>query len=239
VDSIVSLSGDADTYFNANDQAEMRVRDNGDYRVTFKSGRCQQVVVDDLPRPLVLSAPWQVSFNKAYGYDGTLEFPELIDWKNHSSEQVKYYSGTATYQTRFSVVRSMLRKDQSLVLDLGQVAVAARVFVNGQDEGVLWKAPYQVDISDVVTAGENQLTLEVTNVWTNRLIGDERYPDTSGYRARDNKMPDWYTDNQAPPASQRLTFCATPFYKASDELASSGLIGPVRITINKIVILDR
>jgi len=238
VNSIVSISRSADAYLNADQQAELCVHSNGDYRITFKSGRSEQVVVDDLPQPLAFTTPWQVSFDKAYGYGGALEFPELVDWKDHPSEEVKYYSGTAIYQTQFNITRSMLGKDQLLMLDLGEVAVAARVFVNGQDLGVLWKAPYQVDISDAVKAGKNQVTVDVSNVWTNRLIGDERYPDTSGYSARGNTMPDWYTDNQAPPESQRLTFCATPFYKASDPLVSSGLIGPVRIVTTKAIALS-
>lgn len=238
VDNIVSLSGAADSTLNADHKAQLRVHGNGDYRIAFQSGRSLQFVVDDMPPPVVLTAPWTVSFDPAYGYDGVVEFTELIDWKDHASEAVKYYSGTATYETVFDVTGTMLGKGHQLVIDLGQVAVAARIFVNGQDLGVLWQAPYQVDITEAARAGENQLTMEVTNVWTNRLIGDERYPDTSGYKARGRTMPDWYTANQAPPPSQRLTFCATPFYKASDPLVPSGLIGPVQIVVYRAVVLE-
>jgi len=104
---------------------------------------------------------------------------------------------------------------------------------------ILWKASYYVDISDAVVDGENNLILEVTNVWTNRLIGDAKLPDTNGYNVRQSRMPDWYTNNQKPPASQRLTFVTYPHVKASDHLVSSGLVGTVRIIVKRPLLWTR
>ncbi len=42
--------------------------------------------------------------------------------------------------------------------------------------GILWKAPYQVDVTSALKAGANQLEIKVTNEWTNRLIGDRLAP---------------------------------------------------------------
>ena len=47
--------------------------------------------------------------------------------------------------------------------------------LNGQDLGILWKAPFRVDITKVAKAGDNELEVRVTNLWPNRLIGDEQY----------------------------------------------------------------
>ena len=53
----------------------------------------------------------------------------------------------------------------------------ARVTLNGKEAGVAWKAPFMLDITETVAAGENALKVEVANLWTNRLIGDAQTPD--------------------------------------------------------------
>ncbi|MFC1761766.1 glycosyl hydrolase [Planctomycetota bacterium] len=242
VDPVVSVAGQyaQDTTFSLNEQskAELTVSKNGKYAVQYQSGRQLNSVVDDVIEPVIVTGPWQVSFDKFYGYDATLEFPHLIDWKDHASDEVKYYSGTATYRIDFNYKSGNRQSNKQVMLDLGQVEVAARVIVNGRDKGVLWKAPYCVDISDALVDGNNELTLEVTNVWTNRLIGDAKLPDTIGYKVQQSRMPDWYTDNQKPPANERLTFTVYPHVKASDSLVSSGLMGPVRIVVLKTIVVD-
>ena len=44
----------------------------------------------------------------------------------------------------------------------------------------LWKPPFRLDISDVVKSGKNELEVKVTNLWVNRLIGDEHFPAWEG-----------------------------------------------------------
>lgn len=101
----------------------------------------------------------------------------------------------------------------------------------------LWKAPYTIDVSSFISKGKNQLTIELTNLWVNRLIGDEHYPNTSGYDINKPDMPEWYVQNKPMPASKRLTFCAYPFYTKSDQLMPSGLLGPVKIkSVQKIYV---
>ena len=113
------------------------------------------------------------------------------------------------------------------------VAIAAEIRLNGTSLGVLWKAPFVVDITDALTEGSNTLTVAVTNNWTNRLVGDERFPDASGYSVNNKSMPAWYVTNAKPPVSQRSTFTTMPFYKATDPLLPSGLLGPVRVIFSK------
>lgn len=46
----------------------------------------------------------------------------------------------------------------------------AEVKVNGKPVGHVWKFPYRLDITDAVNPAENQLEIQVTNLWPNRLI---------------------------------------------------------------------
>src|SRR3546814_20649023 len=75
------------------------------------------------------------------------------------------------YTTLFRSAAS-LRKGRRVYLDLGRVEVLSGVTVNGKDLGVTWKEPYRVDITDVVRAGANSVSLAVTNLWANRMIAD-------------------------------------------------------------------
>lgn len=111
---------------------------------------------------------------------------------------MKYYSGTATYHTSFTV-DATLENTQKFYLDLGAVSIAARVIVNGKDLGLVWKAPFELDVTSALKEGVNDLSIEVTNLWTNRLIGDETLPDNSGYHKGDQEMPAWYTASQPQP----------------------------------------
>ncbi|MGD2095802.1 MAG: hypothetical protein PVH77_12415, partial [Phycisphaerales bacterium] len=60
--------------------------------------------------------------------------------------------------------------------NLGIVKDIAEVSVNGKVLGTLWKEPYQVDITNALKSGVNQLQIKVTNQWTNRLTGDRLAP---------------------------------------------------------------
>ena len=119
-----------------------------------------------------------------------------------------------------------------LYLDLGRVEVIAEVKVNGKPAGNLWKFPYRTEITSLVKPGENALEIEVTNLWPNRLIGDEQQsPEyeyagaTGGIRA----IPDWYAQGKPKPPSPRVGFATWKWYSKDDPLLESGLLGPVKL----------
>ena len=116
-------------------------------------------------------------------------------------------------------------KKSDLFLNLGEVCQMARVKINGKDLGVVWTAPFEVNITDVLVPGINQLDIEVANLWANRLIGDEQFPDDG---IKNNQWPEWMEKKQ-PRTSGRFTFTTFKYYKKDSELIRSGLIGPVRI----------
>jgi hypothetical protein len=106
----------------------------------------------------------------------------------------------------------------------------AEVKLNGKDLGLLWKRPFRVDLTDAAKAGDNQLEVRVTNLWPNRMIGDEHLPQDSE-RNKDGTLkswPQWVLDNKPNPTG-RFTFTSWRLWKASDPLLESGLIGPVTL----------
>ena len=100
----------------------------------------------------------------------TLTRQELFDWSQESDEQIRYYSGTATYKTTFRW-KNKPNKDQQIYLNLGTVYNLATVRVNGVDCGTIWTAPYRADITGALKKGINELEIEVTNTWANALTG--------------------------------------------------------------------
>lgn len=44
--------------------------------------------------------------------------------------------------------------------------------------GLVWAPPYDIDVTDALRPGMNQLEVDVTNEWTNRLIGDRDLPES-------------------------------------------------------------
>jgi hypothetical protein len=71
----------------------------------------------------------------------------LSSWSESSNHVVRYFSGTATYRKRITAPRSWFCPGTALTLDLGNVANLAEVTINGKPLGILWKAPYRVDLA--------------------------------------------------------------------------------------------
>ena len=129
---------------------------------------------------------------------------------------------------------------------------AGIVTVNGKTYPVLWKPPFRVDITDALggsrscaTAGEKprscatgtlDLSIRVTNLWPNRLIGDDRlYADDCEWKGVVRRgvkeigikeLPQWVKDGLPSPTG-RHTFTTWRHWDKRDELLPSGLIGPV------------
>jgi hypothetical protein len=174
---------------------------------------------------------WSLSFDPAWGTKETLNLDPLASWSDHADPLVRFYSGTATYQKTFNLADTALtEKTLPLRLDLGQVEVVARVKVNGQDCGIAWKPPYQVDVSHALRPGSNTLEIEVANTWVNRLIGDEQLPLYSKWKDHETLLewPEWFKNGHRAPGG-RFTFTTCRHYTKNSPLQPAGLLGPVRI----------
>ena len=117
-----------------------------------------------------ISGPWKVTFPPDWGAPPSVVFDQLISWTESGDSGIKYFSGTATYHNSFMADAASGKK--KIILDLGEVRDVAEVFINGKSAGILWKKPYQADITNMVKAGENELKVEIVNLWVNRLTGD-------------------------------------------------------------------
>ena len=157
----------------------------------------------DLQECLALDQPWTLTFDPKWGTDKPVVMEQLTDWTQMEDPDIRYYSGTATYETTFTMPE--VTDGRQYLLDLGGVNVMAHVWVNGTDKGVLWTDPWSVDVTDVLKAGENSLKIDVVNLWQNRLVGDEIDPE------------------------HKRTYTTFQHATKDDALLPSGLIGPVRI----------
>jgi hypothetical protein len=183
-----------------------------------------------------LGGPWQVSFDANWGGpEKPVTFAALEDWTKRPEPGIKYFSGTANYRKTFDLEPAKLAAH--LELDLGAVRHLARVNVNGKDLGVVWCAPWRVCIPPgLLKAGGNQLTIEITNVWANRLIGDEQEPPDcewlpghQGHGAYLKEFPEWLVKGQPRPSKGRYCFTTWNYFTKDSPLVASGLLGPVRL----------
>ncbi len=170
-----------------------------------------------------LNGNWQVAFDPKWGGPENITFHTLQDWTQRPESGIKYYSGMATYRKTFDLAKG--GKKAALLLQLGEVHNLARVTLNGKNLGVLWCAPWQADISNVVKEKNNLLEITVANLWPNRLTGDEQLPDDG---IKNGQWPEWLLKGQ-PRSSGRYTFSTWKFYTKDSPLLPSGLLGPVII----------
>jgi hypothetical protein len=175
-----------------------------------------------------ISGAWEVSFDPKWGGPENVTFDTLQDWTQRPETGIKYYSGIATYRKTFPV-SALPSPVSKIYLDLGVVHDMARVKLNGKDLGVVWCAPWRVEITDALKPGENQLEIEVANRWPNRMIGDKQPADAN---AREVQAPPGFLGGQKVKTG-RYTYCTHQPYKADSPLLPSGLIGPVRISASK------
>ncbi|GAA4339143.1 hypothetical protein GCM10023149_49650 [Mucilaginibacter gynuensis] len=126
-----------------------------------------------------LAGTWSVSFDPKWGGPAHTELSELKSWTDNTQDGIKYYSGTATYRKTFDLNSLKINGPKSkkrIIIDLGDVKNVAEVKLNGKNLGVVWCAPWQVDITDAVKEKGNILEVEVTNLWANRVVFDLSLP---------------------------------------------------------------
>jgi hypothetical protein len=133
------------------------------------------VVADDAaPHPtdapvdeLALDGPWRLTLRGVA--DATLSGGP-VPWTElgHAG-----FAGVGTYSTE---VHLDVQPSGTALLDLGDVGDIARVRVDGVDAGVVWTAPWQVDVTGLIRAGSNTVEVEVANAWMNRLIAEAASP---------------------------------------------------------------
>jgi hypothetical protein len=172
--------------------------------------------IKDLPAPLDVTGEWRVTF-EAY------KFPKLVkqmtvlqSWTDNPD--IRHFSGTARYELEFEVPANYLGKGRKLILDLGTVADASKVFVNGHPAGVIWKRPHQHEVTKWINPGRNFLEVRVSNRLINAVGGMKR-PEwvdkvIEKYGAY-NERREWYDTNVRE--------------YGTEDIPLAGLLGPVRL----------
>jgi hypothetical protein len=153
-----------------------------------------------------VKGPWVVSFEPNRGAPPRITLATLSSWSDSADLGVRYFSGGATYTTAVDVPAEWSRSGSRVWIDLGSVKNLAEVTVNGQALGVVWHAPFRLDVTDSLRPGPNAFSIRVTNAWVNRMIAD-----------------------QQPGAAIKYTYADIAPYHANSPLLASGLLGPVRI----------
>lgn len=108
---------------------------------------------------------------------------------------------------------------KKILLDLGNVQELSVIQINGHRFPTSWSVPFEVDITPYVREGKNDLSIDVVNMWPNRLIGDSKLP-REKRRTRTNIIK----------------------FEASDAekyLRTSGLLGPVKIKFFEKIKLEK
>ena len=189
----------------------------GTYNVTMAGGTVRTVSVPSLPAPMEITGPWTLDFPPKWGAPAQVTLDRLISWTESPDTGVKYFSGTATYHTSVTVPADLLGNGRRVYLDLGEVKNLAELSINGKALGILWKAPFRLDVTDAVKSGSNQVEIKLTNLWPNRIIGDLQVPE-----------------------DQRLTWTSVSLYKKDSPLLPSGLFGPVQlIPTERVTVADK
>jgi len=163
---------------------------------------------DDRSEPL--TGVWSVEFTA-----GGPTLPQsqtidsLSDWTTWGtdSENLRAFSGTATYKTEFDLPS---QQADAWALDLGEVCHSACVRLNGKNLGTVIASPFRVDASSAIQQGSNHLEVEVINLPANRVADLDR------------RGEDW----------KKFLFVNIkyqPFDASGWEPIASGMIGPVRL----------
>jgi hypothetical protein len=152
-----------------------------------------------------VDGPWNLSFQEHRGAPASITLDKLTSWSDSTDAGVKYFSGTGTYTKTVQASAEWFKPGATLWLDLGDVKNLAEVSVNGTSLGVVWHAPYRVDVTKALKPGKNEVTIKVVNAWVNRLIGDQQ------------------------PNATKYTYADIAPYTADSPLQPSGLLGPVMV----------
>ena len=150
-------------------------------------------------------ATWRIRFNN----NGvTMSTDQLFDWSSSPRKEIKYYSGSVTYEAGFPLKVS---SDNRVWIELNQVHDIAHVYVDGNDCGIAWTAPYRLEITQALKKKkEHQIKIVITNTWANALMGNDK--------------------GQAP---FKDIWTNAKYRRKSDRLLPTGLLGPITLIVDK------
>ncbi len=204
IDQGAGVFADGDRGFVATAPGAYTAMDSEGNRKTFAVSAAQ------LEAPA--AASWTLSFPAGWGAPSSVPVQRFESWTQSADPGIRYFSGTAVYRTTVKVPASLAASSRQVWLQLGQVREIATVRVNGREANTLWRQPFAARIDPFLRAGDNVVEVEVSNLWPNRLIGD-----------------------QQPGATRKFTRTNVRAYTADSPLLPSGILQPVLLTIGTLV----
>jgi hypothetical protein len=209
---------------------ELQAFEPGVYELASASGTAKKVEIPAVPAQREIGGSWLVRFPPERGAPSSVTLDGLFSWTDHAEAGVRYFSGTAEYEKDFEVEPERLAPDRLLHLDLGRVQCFAEVTLNGKALGTWWKPPFAGDVTALAQPGKNSLKIRVTNLWVNRLIGDEQLPDDCEWNGKTLKQwPAWLVAGTPRPSAGRIGFTTWHHFTKDSPLLESGLLGPVTL----------
>lgn len=121
---------------------------------------------------VALTNGWSISFPEtAPAIEGEFMTDTLTQWCALPVEAATETNGTGRYSVTFT--KPQTTADEWL-LSLGDVRASARVWLNGEEVGIAWAAPFTLPVGTYLQEGENLLEIDVTNLPANRIAAMER-----------------------------------------------------------------
>ncbi|MCX8534043.1 glycosyl hydrolase [Chryseobacterium luquanense] len=118
--------------------------------------------------PILLNQPWQLTFK-----EGGPELPKtktldkLQPWTNFTEDaSTQSFSGTGVYTTTLKLKK---KNADDYLLKFDKLYESAKVIVNGQDAGIVWSLPFEINIGKYLKKGKNTIQIEVCNLMANRI----------------------------------------------------------------------
>lgn len=148
--------------------------DGKELPVRSEAGLATVQVSQPSPRPVVVA----LRVEQQRGDYGGAAFTDFIrlecdagelspgDWSK--AGVLETYSGGAWY--RRTVPLTAQQANGVVMLDLGQVAASAEVLVNGKPAGIKVAPPWRLELSSLLTAGDNRIEILVCNTLANHYV---------------------------------------------------------------------
>ncbi|MDQ0593881.1 hypothetical protein QFZ37_002250 [Chryseobacterium ginsenosidimutans] len=199
---------------------------NNSVRIQLKSGESIIIKASENPdssiakwnytekadAPIVLNQSWNLSFK-----EGGPELPKskilkkLEPWTNFTEDaSTQSFSGTGVYTTNLNLKK---KNADDYLLKFDKLYESAKVIVNGQDAGIVWSIPFEINIGKYLKKGKNTIQIEVCNLMANRI------------RDMDQKKITWRNYNEI----NFVNINYKPFDASNWKVQPSGLDGEIQI----------
>jgi len=119
---------------------------------------------------------WTINFPAEWKGPGKIETDSLKWWNEFPSDNIRFFSGIASYENDFEVAGDQGKELTRYRISFEDLAEVAEVYLNGNYAGTIWHYPFQIDIQGNINPGKNHIEIKVANTWANRLCGDARLP---------------------------------------------------------------